>query len=267
MGLFSRKQQSNIDLRSIGTWTWYGAANQWSLDFNNRLGQLLGVKLDDFVQSLKELKGGQDFPNVPTDGKRIDISGMYGIGNDYRWYAYVHGEDGRHYFVKKFDAVLAQLRGSDPPVRQADEIDLIPFEAEGQIPSATTHPVAALVSDPDEVGASRKPTISIADENVAAVFAKHVDYTDWGYGQLASFLLGGAIPWQEGVLNELKRRHAAGILDVTALDKAVEEYKVKEAEHKTAVEKAALNVIEARLRKAMAYDFDPPGGWGVLGIE
>lgn len=267
MGLFSRKHEPTVDPRALGTWTWYGNANQWSIEFNNRLGQLLGLKLDDFVQGLKELRHGQEFSATPIDGQRIDISGMYGIGDDYRWYAYVHGEDGRHYFFRKFDNALARQKGINPPQRQADEIDLIPFEANGPVPSGSTHRPEALATSPDQVGENEKPTIYSDDEDMAEFLARIADYESMSYDDLVSFMLGGAKPWQEGVLGELKRRHEAGVLDRTALDESVKEYKAKVAKRIADTEQMALKLIEARLRKAMAHDFDPPGGWGVLGAD
>lgn len=164
-----------MDLRSVGNWTWYSESNQWSLDFNNRLGQLLRVRLDDFVLSLGELRHSQNFPSTPTDGQRIKITGMYGFGDDYRWSAYIHGEDGRHYFLKKFDTSLVQLKGASAPDRLIEDIDQIPFESEGPMPKSLTHQDNFKGTSSDEMGKSQPPTISITDQDSAAILASIAD--------------------------------------------------------------------------------------------
>lgn len=277
MGLFSRpskhglstvgSSQSQFDLRTVGIWTWYGESKRWSLDFNNKLGQLLRIKLDDFVLSLNEIRHGQSLTLTPTDGQRIEISGMYGFGDDYRWFAYIHGEDGRHYFFRKFDAALVQFKGASVPERRVEDIDEIPFESEGPVPGASTHQATTRGSSPDLMGKSQPPTVSIRDEDAAAIFASVADYESMDYEQLASLVLGGAVPWQEGVVAELRRRHQAEIFDVEAFDEAVKIYKKLVGEHKSAVEREVLRIVESKLRKAISLEFDPPGGWGALGAE
>lgn len=87
------------------------------------------------------------------------------------------------------------------------------------------------------------------------------------YEQLASLVLGGVFSWQEGVFAELRRRNRAGILDVEQLDEAIKLYKERVEEHKSAIEREVLRIIESKVRKAMSIEFDPPGGWGALGAE
>ena len=278
MGIFSRRprpvSQRNypnasrqLDLRTVGTWEWHDQLNQWHLSFNNQLGRIIRVRVDDFVLSLKEIKHGDTFPPVPTDGQRIDISGFYGFGDDYRWYASVHGPDGRRYFFQKFDAALARLTGGTPLKRSDEEVDLIPFEADGGVPDLPTHRPEARVGSPDQAGASKRPRISISDEDSAAVLSMIADYGAMEYDELASFLLGGALPWQEGVLKELKRRKDAGTLDEVALETELKKYRADVEQNRAESERRILAAAEAKFRKARDQGFDPPGGWGALGVE
>jgi hypothetical protein len=223
------------------------------------------MTLDEFTHLVREIRTDQDFPQLPTPGKRIRISGMQGFGDDYRWYATIHGLDGRRYFFEKADQIVGNNLGIASPSRPHSEIDEIPFETDDELPDSPTHPPHAHVNEQDDEGASESPTISITDENAAAVLSLIADFTESSYDELCFYLFGGAKPWQEKVLGELKRRHELGSLDSEALNSAIRKRRaeIEQANANNARQLAAM--IEEQLRRARGYGFDPPGGWGALG--
>jgi hypothetical protein len=270
MGLFSRNKAANSYLQfpalpsalSYGTWTWSGEQQEWSLSFSNRLASMLRMSLTQLVYQIKELDWDQKFSTEPVDGERIRIRGMQGFGDDYRWYAYIHGLDGRHYFFEKFDRAWASQAGTNFYLREALEIDSIPFESDDELPDAPTHRLDALVSESDEGGMSEAPTVSLAD---SAWLAEFSDFTNISYDDLCFYLFGGVRPWQEKVIGELKRRHESGILDSDALTKAVKLYQDEVKKQQDNQVRALANQIEAELRRVQGHGFDPPGGWGAVG--
>lgn len=261
MGLFS-KRTDPINARSFGTWVWLGDDDCWHLNFNNQLSRLIGMEIQDLVMNIQELHHSQEFPSRPTDGKRIQISGMQGWGNDYRWYATVHGVDGRHYFFQKADASIGAIKRIKFAVRQEDEINKIPFEAEGDIPDSPTHRRDALVTEEDPQGRSQAPILTLAETDFFAPFA---DLSSSSYDELCFFLFGSTKPWQEAVVKELKKRHQSETLDSEALALAIKRYNESVERKNAAMTRQLLSEIEARLRQAQGYGFDPPGGWGALG--
>lgn len=261
MGLFSNRVNP-INARSFGTWVWYGDEARWHLSLNNQLSEIIGIRIMDLVMDIQELDHSQKFPENPTDGKRIMISGMQGFGNDYRWYATVHGVDGRHYFFQKADASIGAIKRIKFALRQEDEVDKIPFEADRDIPDLPTHRRDSLVTEDDQQGRSEAPTLSLADSDFLAPFA---DLSSSSYDELCFYLFGGTKPWQEAVVKELKRRHQSETLDSEALNLAIKRYNESVERKNAAMTRQLLSEIEARLRQAQGYGFDPPGGWGALG--
>jgi hypothetical protein len=261
MGLFSNREKP-FDARSFGTWNWYGDEACWHLSLNNQLSRKIGVRIMDFVFSIQELHHSQHFPENPTDGKRIMISGMQGFGDDYRWYATVHGMDGRHYFFQKTDASLSAIKRIKFTPRQEDEIDKIPFQAEGDIPNSSTHRRDALVTEDDPQGRSQAPTLTLAETDFLAPFA---DLSSSSYDELCFYLFGGTEPWQEAVVKELKRRHQSETLKSEELNLAIKRYNESVEQKNAWMTRQLVSAIEARLRQAQGYGFDPPGGWGAIG--
>lgn len=223
------------------------------------------MSLIEFTRQIDELHHSQDFPQLPTPGKRIRISGMQGFGDDYRWYATIHGLDGRRYFFEKADKVVSQHLGTRLQPRLEAEIDMIPFESDDELPDSPTHLPQAHVNERDQEGASQAPAIDLADENAAAVLSLLADFTDSSYDELCFYLFGGARSWQEKVLAELKRRHESGLLNVDELNAAIRKRREEIERADAAKTRQLAAIIETHLRKAQGYGFDPPGGWGALG--
>lgn len=169
MGLFSNRIKP-VDARSFGTWAWYGDDACWHLSFNNQLSRLIGMGTMELAMNIQELDHSQEFPYRPTGGKRIQISGMLAFVNDYRWYAKVHGIDGRHYFFQKVDASISASQRIQLALRHEDEIDKIPFEAKGDIPDSPTHRRDSLVTEDDQQGRSQAPTATLAESDFLAPF-------------------------------------------------------------------------------------------------
>ena len=272
MGLFSRKSSSStsrgtksVSARSFGTWRWYDDDSSWHLSINNRLSAHIRMTLIDFTSRISEIAPSEDFPKLPTPGKRIRVSGMQGFGDDYRWFVTIHGLDGRRYFFEKVDNIVGKHLGFATAPRPHSEIDTIPFETDDELPDSPTHPPQAHVNEPDEEGASERPTVSLSDENAAAVLSLLADFTESTYDELCFYLFGGAKPWQEKVLNELKRRHDLGSLDADELNAAIRKRRAEIDRSNADKTRQMAAIIEAQLQKARGYGFDPPGGWGAVG--
>lgn len=272
MGLFSRQKnsvpsrgQNLISARLFGTWRWYGDDSSWRLSINNRLSGFIRMSLVDFTHRIREVQPYDTFPELPIPGKRIRISGMQGLGDDYRWFVSVHGLDGRRYFFEKADEIVSQRLTVRFQQRLEAEIDAIPFQSDDELPDSPTHPTQAHVNEQDQEGASQTPPVDLADENAAAVLSLLADFTDSTYDELCFYLFGGARPWQEKVLAELKRRHNLGVLNIDELDAAIRKRHDEVDRANAAATRQLAAMIEAQLRKAQGYGFDPPGGWGAIG--
>jgi hypothetical protein len=263
MGLLGRRK-TPINAREFGTWDWWGDDNEWKISFNNRLSQTIGMSVDHLAWSIGEHDQYTDFPANPTDGKRIKISGMAAPGDDYRWYATIQGGDGRHYFFHKIDALLSVSQRVKYEPRDPDEINRIPFEAFGHIPDSPMHRQDALVSDSDPMGRSESPVLELTDMEYMAPFA---DFSSSDYDELCFYIFGESKPWEEAVIKELKRRHQLGTLDIEELNGSVKRYIDLVKKRNDAIDRQLVSKIEARLRKAHGYGFDPPGGWGALGAD
>jgi hypothetical protein len=266
MGLINRRKQP-ISARSFGTWRWYGDDNTWSISFNNQLFRTIQMSVQHLAMGISEIDRDRNFPDTPTTGKRIQISGMQGFGDDYRWFAYIHGADGRQYFYQKVDALISARQRVKFEARDIDEINRVPYEADGEIPDSSTHRKDAIVSDSDTQGRSESPTMSVTDESFAAIFAPMADLSESTYDELCSFLFGSAKPWQEKVLEELKQRHESGNLDMDEMNQAISRFKNQVEKNQANEMRRLAAEIEAQLRRAQGFGFDPPGGWGALGPD
>jgi hypothetical protein len=269
MALFSRKKVQPTNQRtyavspaSLGTWSWTDDESSWTISLNNRLESRLSLM--QFTSDINEVRSDHDFPKMPTPGKRMRTWGMYGFGDDYRWFVTIHGLDGRRYFFENASRVLSQ-NGIELQALGDAEIDALPFESDDALPDSPTHPPQSLVSETDQQGASEMPTVSIADESSAGFLAQFTDFTESDYDELCFYLFGGAPSWQEKVLNELKRRKETDTFDSNALDAAVRKHLKETEQHQDAMTRRLASEIESRLRKARGYEFDPPGGWGAMG--
>ena len=253
-----------MSARSFGTWRWYGEDSTWRLSLNNQLES--EISLTKFTGQIRELPNDEhEFPEIPTPGKRITTSGMFGFGDDYRWFVSIHGLDGRRYFFERAARVLSQNHLVTLQSLDDSEIDSIPFQSDDILPDSPTHPVQSHVSENDPQGSSEAPTVSIADESSAGFLAQFTDFTESDYEELCFYLFGGAPSWQEKVLNELKRRKETDTFDGNALDAAVSKHLKETEQHQDAMTRRLASEIESRLRKARGYEFDPPGGWGAMG--
>jgi len=269
MALFSRKKVQSTSQRtfavspaSFGTWRWYNDDSSWTISLNNRLQSRLSLM--QFTIDITEVPNGQEFPKMPTPGKRIQTHGMGGFGDDYRWYVSIHGLDGRRYFFEKASRLLSQS-GIILQSHEDAEIDVLPFETDDALPDSPTHPPQSRVSERDQQGSSEAPTVSIADESSAGFLAQFTDFTESDYDELCFYLFGGAPSWQAKVVNELKRRKETDTFDSNALDAAVRKHLKETEQHQDAMTRRLASEIESRLRKARGYGFDPPGGWGAMG--
>ena len=269
MALFSRRKvpsmnarAKSVSARSFGTWRWYGDDSSWTISLNNQLQSKLS--LVQFTIEIDEIRFDEEFPKMPTPGKRVRIRGFGGFGDNYQWYVTIHGLDGRRYFFEKASRILNRS-GIILQSHGDTEIDALPYESDGALPDSPTHPPQSLVSETDQQGSSVAQTVDLADENAAGYLSRLMDFTARDYDELCFYLFGGAPSWQLKVLNELKRRKENGTFDSNALDVAVRKY-LKEAEQHQVKTTHRLGLeIESRLRKARGYGFDPPGGWGALG--
>ena len=91
------------------------------------------MTLIDFTSRISEIAPSEDFPKLPTPGKRIRVSGMQGFGDDYRWFVTIHGLDGRRYFFEKADNIVGKHLGFATAPRPHSEIDTIPFETDDEL--------------------------------------------------------------------------------------------------------------------------------------
>lgn len=269
MALFSRRKfpsmnarAHSVNARSFGTWRWYGDDSSWHLSVNNQLQSKFSLM--QFILEIEELPYGQKFPETPTTGKRIQTHGMHGFGDDYRWYADIHGLDGRRYFFDKASRILNQS-GIILQSHEHAEIDALPFESDDALPDSPTHPPQSLVSETDEQGLSEPGTVSIADEGHAAAWSRFADFSELDYDELCTWLFDGAPSWQVKVLDELKQRKANDTFDGDALDAAVRKHLKEVEQREIEMTRRIASEIESRLRKARGYGFDPPGGWGAMG--
>jgi hypothetical protein len=268
MGLINRRKRP-INARLFGTWRWDGNVNTWTISFNNQLSRTIQMSVQHLAMGIGEIDYSETFPDTATatTGKRIKIRGMYGFGDDYRWYADIHGVDGRHYFFQEIDSLISANQRIRFEMRDADEVNSVPFEADGDVPDLPTHRHSALVSESDPQGRSESPTMSLMDEDFAEFLAPFVDMSEISYDEICSYLFGAAKPWRVKVLEELKLRHEKGTLNAIQLDMAISRYKHRIQENNAEKLQSLVSEIEASFRRAQGYGFDPPGGWGALGPD
>ena len=269
MALFSRRKvpsmnarAKSVSARSFGTWRWYGDDSSWTISLNNQLQSKLS--LVQFTIEIDEIRFDEEFPKMPTPGKRVRIRGFGGFGDDYQWYVTIHGLDGRRYFFEKASRILNRS-GIILQSHGDTEVDALPFESDDALPDSPTHPPLSLVSETDQQGSSVAQTVSITDESAAGYLSRLTDFTTRDYDELCIYLFGAAPSWQLKVLNELKRRKENNTFDSNALDVAVHKYLKAVQQHQGSMAHRLASEIESRLRKARGYGFDPPGGWGALG--